>query len=237
MTGPFAAEVPQGDANLIARAAQLIIPSQDAPLSLVKNIPVAAGLGGGSSDAATALKILAQHWEKPLPNLPKILTLGADLPVCLNGQPAAFVSGIGECVQKLTAPLPLIYLVLVNPNISLSTRDVYQGTMIADAPSLPSPPSFQSVTDFAHWLNQQRNDLEKPAITRCPEIEKILNSLSWCRNCLCARMSGSGATCFGIFPNEATAKTSASQIQQAQPNWWVTQTALIRSPRRTFSVA
>lgn len=227
--------MPQGDANLIARAAQLIIPSQGAPLSLVKNIPVAAGLGGGSSDAAAALKILAQRWKKPLPNPPKILTLGADLPVCLNGQPAAFVSGIGECVEKLTAPLPPVYLVLVNPNISLSTHDVYRQTIIADAPSLSPLPRFQLVTDLAHWLNQQRNDLEKPAITCCPEIKEILSSLSRCRNCLCARMSGSGATCFGIFPNEATAKAAASQIQQTEPNWWMTQTALIRSPRSTFS--
>ncbi len=232
VSGPFANDVPKGGENLIVKAIDLLPSKPQTSIQLTKNIPVEAGLGGGSSDAATALQLLAEWGTGPISKPQYIHQLGADVPVCLHGQPAARVSGIGEHVQGLSDPLPETHLVLANPNIAVSTRDVFQITKLPPEAPLPAVPSFRSVIDFTAWLKEQRNDLEAAAIHCCGAITEVLSALRHCQNCLLARMSGSGATCFGIFTHASTAAAAATRLQRAHPNWWIVPTVLTHKTAR-----
>ena len=217
--GPFAAQVPPGEDNLVMRAARLMAAGRCAAVSLRKNIPVCAGLGGGSSDAAAAMRLLSHLWGLPLPGPQKAAALGADLPVCLGGEPAR-VEGIGERILKLP-PLPELHFVLANPGRMLPTGGVYAEAADTCASALPPLPRCGSAAALADWLRHQRNDLEKPAIRQCPAVAEILSALGGSRNCLLARMSGSGATCFGLFDTFPAARSAAAQLGRANPGWWV----------------
>ena len=219
VTGPTAAGLTPGDDNLVLRAARAFGAAPGAAITLEKNLPVASGIGGGSSDAAATLRALARLWQRPLPDAAAVLALGADVPVCLAGRPAR-MTGIGAGLVPLV--LPAAWLVLVNPGVALPTAAVFAGLERHGHPAMPRDlPQFQGVADLAAFLRLARNDLEAPAIRLAPAIAQCKASLASMSGCLLARMSGSGATCFGLFANSLTAHAAARALQAAHPGWWV----------------
>jgi 4-diphosphocytidyl-2-C-methyl-D-erythritol kinase len=220
VTGPFA-EGLGGDDNLVLRAARALGPGRGVALRLEKNLPVASGIGGGSSDAAAALLALSKLWEVPIPpELP--IVLGADVPVCLLGRPA-WLGGIGEDVVP-APPLPALGVVLVNPRIALSTPAVFkarQGPFSGAARFEPA----RGAKAFLDQLGERRNDLSDAAASLVPEIDAALASLG---RALLARMSGSGATCFGLYESKEAAQEAAARI--ARPGWWVAAGRLASRP-------
>ncbi|HEV2265112.1 MAG TPA: 4-(cytidine 5'-diphospho)-2-C-methyl-D-erythritol kinase [Stellaceae bacterium] len=228
ITGPFAAELSAHDPtqNLVWRAAEALARELGRPpgalIVLEKNLPIASGIGGGSSDAAATLMSLAALWNATLaPERLAVLgaTLGADVPVCLVGQ-AAFVGGIGETIAPAPA-LPDAWVVLVNPRRALPTPDVYksrQGPFGQPARFASAP---GNAAELAVILKQRRNDLGDAARTIVPEIEDVLAALAACDGALLTRMSGSGATCFALFADETAATAAAARVRRAKPGWWV----------------
>ncbi|SFS64338.1 4-diphosphocytidyl-2-C-methyl-D-erythritol kinase [Sulfitobacter marinus] len=222
--GPYADGVPLDDRNLVIRAARLLDPdaTRGARLVLTKVLPTAAGIGGGSADAATALKLLSNHWDVPIPE--DVASLGADVPVCLHDAPQR-MRGVGEILTPLP-PLPPCWLVLVNPNKSVSTPEVFKRLVSRHNEPMPdSIPAFDSAQGFAAWLSTQRNDLEQAALGVVPEIAACLAALD---DALLARMSGSGATCFGLYASEQAANHAAGRIDHAHPGWWVSAAEVLR---------
>ncbi len=240
--GPLAhACGPIGD-NLVLKAAALLS-SHVAGLKvghfqLWKRLPVAAGLGGGSSDAAAALRLLARA-NGLASNDPRLMqaarSTGADVPVCLDPRPR-LMRGIGDI---LSAPvdLPLLPAVLVNPGVMLATRDVFAAnkSIAAGAGGCPSSvPEFEFAQFFASGtragllaaLAEGCNDLEAPAMELAPEIAVVLAAMRDQSSCRFARMSGSGATCFGIFVSMRMAQRAARALRDKHPAWWVRATAL-----------
>ncbi len=215
--GPYAAVTPLDARNLVIRAARLLDAEvgRGARLHLTKMLPASAGIGGGSADAAAALTLLSAHWGVPIPN--DTAVLGADVPVCLNAYPQR-MTGIGENLVP-AGPLPPCWLVLVNPDQGMPTPDVFARLDSKMNPPMPPVlPSFETAPAFADWLATQRNDLEGPALQIVPAIANCLAAL---QDAIIARMSGSGATCFGLFESEARATGVAARIAKAQPGWWV----------------
>lgn len=228
--GPFAPALASAD-NLALKAARLVDGAGErgkglgAALHLVKNLPVAAGIGGGSADAAAALVGLSRLWGLPAPSAQASVALGADLPVCLAGAPC-FVGGIGEELAPAPA-LPRAYLLLVNPRRPLPTVDVfrrYSRSHSAPGRWQGAPPADAAA--LAALLAERRNDLTEAALSLLPEIAEILEALAGSAGCLLARMSGSGATCFGLFESPRAAATAAATLQVGAPHWWVRATAI-----------
>ena len=223
VTGPFAAGL-EGEAdNLVLRAARGLADvagiAPHAALVLEKNLPVASGIGGGSADAAAALRLLSRLWGVDLaPAIVRRLAerLGADVPVCLAGKPTR-MSGVGE--QLDPAPvLPDYGLVLVNPGVALSTADVFGARKGAFSAPAHLPDAWRDPTTMADGLRDATNDLQTPAIALQPAIGKVLAALNARPDCLLARMSGSGATCFGLFPDPDQAAREAAFL--ACEGWW-----------------
>ena len=183
---------------------------------------MAAGIGGGSADAAATLRGLARSMALgwPADRLRELgLTLGADVPVCLWGRPAR-LRGIGERLDPVRG-LPDLPLVLVNPGVGLGTAEVFRALdpdrkAIARSPFPPHP----SLTRFAVWLLESRNELEPAARRLAPVIDDVLERLRTEPDCLVARMSGSGATCFGLFTDAGKAASAAASIARDHPRWW-----------------
>jgi 4-diphosphocytidyl-2-C-methyl-D-erythritol kinase len=207
-------------------------------LTLVKNLPVASGMGGGSSDAAAALRALAKHWGIA-PNDPRIAQAaaqhGQDVPVCLKIE-NSYMTTTGTS----TAPqLPYADIVLVNPNKVLATPSVYQTYRESSQDFSPHAAFDEAPKDLETLimlLEQRRNDLEESAEQMLPEVPGILGALMATDECLFARMSGSGATCFGFFTDRSAARNAAALILKNHPNWWVAQSYIpCRSdPRQSF---
>ncbi|MBP7001562.1 4-(cytidine 5'-diphospho)-2-C-methyl-D-erythritol kinase [Amaricoccus sp.] len=219
VAGPFAAGLDAGPGNLVLRAAAAVRPEgRGAALRLTKRLPVAAGLGGGSADAAAALRLLGRLWGVPMPGAPALVALGADVPVCVEGR-AARMRGVGEALAP--APLPAFWLALANPGVAVSTAAVFAGLERRDNPGMEAVPRFAGAADLAAWLARQRNDLEAPALRLAPAIAAARAALAAQPGCLLARMSGSGATCFGIFAGAGAARAAAAAIARAEPGWWV----------------
>lgn len=226
--GPFGkalAAQPPAD-NLVWRAAELLAHETErtpaALITLVKNLPVASGIGGGSSDAATALMLLAALWGVEI--MPGRLValgakLGADVPVCLARR-TTFIGGVGELIAPAPS-LPETHVVLVNPGQPLPTPDVYksrqgpfgQVARFADAPA--------DAVALAAVLRQRRNDLTEAAQSLVPAIGDVLNALADCDGALLSRMSGSGATCFALFADAASARAAAARLRADHAEWWV----------------
>lgn len=222
VTGPRAADVPTDASNLILKAAAHVGATRGT-MHLEKHLPAAAGIGGGSSDAATALRLYAQAMGRPL--VDDGAALGADVPVCLRGR-ATRMRGIGEDLGPLS-DLPPLPAVLVNPGVSVPTPAVFAALSRKDNPEMPEVvPSGMSVAEFASWLGTQRNDLEPPARDLAPEIGETLTLIAGTTECLLARMSGSGATCFGLYETPAAASAAAAALAAAKPEWWVVDTML-----------
>jgi len=235
VSGPLAAAVPLDEQNLGFRAAQALAeacgPAGGARIELEKNLPVAAGLGGGSADAAAVLAGLSEHWHSavPRPSRQEIaLGLGADVPVCLYGRPA-FVAGIGERLTR-APPLPPAWLVLVNPGIALATSEVFaarRGGFSGPGRWSETLPDLPAVAERLAGLG---NDLEAPARALAPEIDLALALIGQMPEVLLARMSGSGATCFGLFANREEARNAATAIGTERPDWWVRVAPLLHGP-------
>ncbi|WP_300547944.1 4-(cytidine 5'-diphospho)-2-C-methyl-D-erythritol kinase [Roseovarius sp.] len=221
VAGPMAAGVPADADNLVMKAAALI--GQCADITLEKHLPSAAGIGGGSSDAATTLRALAEMADVALPR--DVLSLGADVPVCLLTG-AARMRGIGEDVIPL-AGVPPLHAILVNPRVPVATPTVFAGLEQRDNPAMPDPfPEWSEPADFIAWLATQRNDLQGPAIAAEPIIAEVLDTLLDTPGCQLARMSGSGATCFGLYDSDEHAAAAAGRLAEDCPGWWVRATCL-----------
>jgi 4-diphosphocytidyl-2-C-methyl-D-erythritol kinase len=231
LAGPFAGMLGGGaEDNLVWRAAEALARRQgvtgDAAITLTKNLPVASGIGGGSSDAAATLRALAGRWgETDCAALDEVArSLGSDVPACLLARPC-WLGGIGDRVEPAGA-LPRCGVVLVNPLIPLPTAKVYRGF---GGPF--SPPARFAVpadaTALAALLADRRNDLTESAIARAPIIADILERLAGLEHCLLARMSGSGATCFALFPHLADAEAAAVHLRHDAPHWWIAATRLM----------
>ncbi len=231
--GPRGHEVPGGDGNLVLKAAQRLRAAAGiqagGALKLTKQLPVAAGIGGGSADAAAALRILARLWglEAQTDLLQTIgLELGADVPACLRGE-TAFAAGIGEILTAAPV-LPPLWLVLANPGIALVTADVFAAR--SGGFSDPAPFAGQEIGDaraLAQTLGERHNDLTDAAIALVPAIKDVLAALDALPGRLLARMSGSGATCFALFARQAEATAAAARLAAAHPTWWVAPAPLL----------
>ncbi len=219
VTGRFSDQVPMDSSNLILEAAAVLDPQKGAKIRLQKEIPVMAGLGGGSADAAAALHALADLWGCALPAYEDAVALGADVPVCCVGQTAR-VEGIGESV-RLQEGVPEFAVVLINPAVSLATRDVFNAVEEPVRPPLTEVPRNCGVREFAEWLRLQNNDLQDIAIKKHGVIAEVIYALNGSRNCLLARMSGSGPSCFGLFPNDHAAQSAVQELTRSHPTWWI----------------
>ena len=228
VTGPFAGELAGSEEdNLVLRAARLLAQAGGveggARLKLAKMLPVGAGLGGGSSDAAVTLKALNHLWDLSLPGerLAELaLPLGADLPVCLYGRPA-LMRGLGDQLEP-APPLPPLWVLLVNPRQSLATADVYQARQGPfSAPGIWWRQQPQSAAEAATLLKAKPNDLQVPARKLCPAIQSVLSAIEGTSGCLLARMSGSGASCFGLYGTAKEAEAAAAVLAAAHPAWWI----------------
>jgi len=234
-TGPLALDCGDTADNLVFKAAKLLgelVPDlRLGAFSLDKVLPVAAGIGGGSADAAAALRLLAQANGLALddPRLIEAAKLtGADVPVCLASR-ACVMTGVGETLLPLS--LPKLPCVMVNPCIPVATKDVFQalglrhGELLVGATDVMRAPAWpeegSSVEDWVEALSSGSNDLEAPATRIQPVIGEVLSALSATNGAWLARMSGSGATCFAIYENTAEAQRAAQKIRLDHPGWWV----------------
>lgn len=221
LTGPFADTLPISDDNLVLKAAAKLAERRGiragAALHLIKNLPVASGIGGGSTDAAAALRLLARLWQTEVPE-DLALSLGADVPVCMTPTPQ-FMGGIGEDLRACPN-LPQAWMVLVNPMVSVSTGAVFNALATRDNPPGPIAPidGFQSANALISWLHAQRNDMEGAACSLCPPISDVLTALS---DAPLARMSGSGATCFALFETGPQAEHLAERLRRLNASWWI----------------
>ena len=214
VTGPRGEGVPADARNLVWKAAEFAgVPAR---ITLEKHLPAAAGIGGGSSDAAATLRALSRLTGAPVPD--RTETLGADIPVCLTPT-VSRMQGVGEVVTPLPA-LPPLHGVLVNPGVDVPTPQVFARLASRENPAMPATlPDWPDAATLALWLRSTRNDLEGPALQIAPVIGDALRTLQADSACLIARMSGSGATCFALTDSRAGAEAMAARI--ARLDWWV----------------
>jgi 4-diphosphocytidyl-2-C-methyl-D-erythritol kinase len=234
VTGPGAGHTGEDAENLVLKAARALaarVPGLAlGAFRLQKNLPVAAGLGGGSSDAAAALRLLARAngLAAADPRLYEAArATGADVPVCLDPR-ARLMRGVGEI---LSAPLelPRLSALLVNPGIALATKDVFsrwKRSANAAEPFEAGAAAMGSEDQVLRRLASQANDLEAPAIALAPAIADVLDALRALAGCRLARMSGSGATCFAVFSSAAERAVAAKVLRAKFPGWWIVETAL-----------
>jgi 4-diphosphocytidyl-2-C-methyl-D-erythritol kinase len=215
VTGPMARGVPVDERNLVLQAAATM--GATGHFTLDKHLPHAAGLGGGSADAAATLRALSVLTGRPLPEAPE--TLGADVPVCLSGV-SARMRGVGEELSPLPG-LPRLHALLVNPNLPVLTAEVFKRLAKTDNPPMPEEiPQGLDRAGMVAWLARQRNDLEAAAIAAEPVIAQVFQTLEVTPGCQLTRMSGSGGTCFGLYMDAETAHAAQGRLRQSQPGWW-----------------
>jgi len=236
MSGPLAQSCGDTSDNLVLKAARLLaerVPDMKAgSFSLDKVLPVAAGIGGGSADAAAALRLLAQLNGLALDD-PRIIEVaqltGADVPVCVNSR-SCVMTGVGETLQPLS--LPKIPCVMVNPGVPVATKDVFKALGLRNGELLVGatdvllrdrswPDEAASLEDWVEALAASSNDLEAPAMRVQPVISEVISALNATNGAWLARMSGSGATCFAIYENTAEAGRAAEKLRRDHPGWWV----------------
>ncbi len=228
--GPFARALENDPGNLVLNAARALAAHAGiqprAKIALAKNLPVASGIGGGSADAAAALRGLCKLWNISPPLKDIALSLGSDVPVCLESQ-SAWMTGRGEHIEPVA--LPRVPMVLVNPGVSVSTAEVFARVEQRTGTGTPKPGAIHSVGELVSWLKRTTNDLQRPAVEIAPVIEEALTALLNTGATL-ARMSGSGATCFGIYESDAAAQRAADAIAKARKGWWAKSTLTLPSP-------
>jgi 4-diphosphocytidyl-2-C-methyl-D-erythritol kinase len=235
ISGPFADALQGEQDNLVLKARDrlrtaLSETGQPAPpvdIRLEKNLPVASGIGGGSADAAATLRALLKFWSATLPpqKLNEIsLGLGADVPMCLAGKPA-FVCGIGDIVASLEN-MPSFSAILANPQKPVSTPEIFKRLHKKDNPPLAPHEGISGLDDWLHYLASSRNDLEPSArqlVTEIAEISAMLET----SGAAFVRMSGSGATCFGLFKSAAQADAALTELEASRPDWYFLRTNTI----------
>ncbi len=227
IVGPEADGLMACDDNLVTRAARAFWPAGALDLHLDKHLPVASGIGGGSADAAACIRGIdwldgqRGHLAAPDPaRVQQMIALGADVPMCVPCQPAR-AQGIGERITPLPdlAKLPIV---LVNPRLAVPTPMVFKALATKQNPEMSAlPPDLGDAAILTDYLSRQRNDLQTPAIALAPMIATVLDRIAASQDCALARMSGSGATCFGIYPNAAAATAAAEALGRENPGWWV----------------
>jgi 4-diphosphocytidyl-2-C-methyl-D-erythritol kinase len=236
VVGPGTGQTGANAENLVLKAARALAARvadlRQGTFRLEKNIPVAAGLGGGSADAAAALRLLARA-NKLAADDPRLheaaRATGADVPVCLDPRPR-LMRGIGD-ILSAPLPLPRLYGLLVNPGIALATKLVFSGWKAPRGEPAASMASMAmnempDVQRLLDWLAREANDLERPAMALAPAIGDVLTALRENAGCRLARMSGSGATCFALFLSAAEAAAAARQLRAQFPQWWICETVL-----------
>ncbi len=231
LTGPEAGALSNGP-NIITQVADRFA-TQQLSIWLEKNLPVASGIGGGSADAAATYRgILALTGRQAgADDAANLLEIGADVPMCVTAQPAR-VRGIGEDILPLPNMAPL-HVVLVNPRVPISTPMVFRALIQKQNSEISAlPQNLDDAGVFIDWLAAQRNDLQNPALGLAPQIGAALTAL---KGAVLARMSGSGATCFGIYETAGDAKTAANELRNKHPDWWVTP-ALLNGPPKVAPV-
>ncbi len=220
--GPFAAGLPTDGRNLILRAAEMVAPGAALAFHLEKHLPPASGIGGGSSDAAATIRLLhGSIYRSALPDAATLADLGADVPVCLTAPAPMRMRGIGERLDPV-AGLPAGGILLANPGVEVSTPAIFKRLVHKQNSGLPDVlPVWPDMAALALWLQDQRNDLEAPAIAEQPVIGAVIDALWGLPRCLFARMSGSGATCFALFSTEDGASSAAETLRESHPEWWI----------------
>lgn len=225
ITGPFADALSQEKDNIVLKAAKLLQDKfdiqQGAEIELVKNLPVSSGIGGGSADAAAVILALQELWNitSDLAELP--LSLGADVPVCMASETMQ-MAGVGEILRPVILTFPL-YMLLVNPGVSVSTAGIFRARADRNAAFSPGRNLPGEITSFAQLKDiteKSGNDLEYDACKAAPEIQETLAQIRKSNECLGVGMSGSGATCFGIFPSIESADRLASSFARDYLDWW-----------------
>ncbi|MEM7752132.1 MAG: 4-(cytidine 5'-diphospho)-2-C-methyl-D-erythritol kinase [Pseudomonadota bacterium] len=230
--GPEAEGVPADMSNLALKAAEMVADGAGASLLLEKHLPAASGIGGGSADAAAALRGMfacRDHLEGGEMGMPsdvlleryadRILGLGADVPMCLMSVPCR-ASGIGDKIEFLD--LPPLPALLVNPRVPVSTAAVFSALSERENAPMPAEvPTFEDASHLIDWLQDQRNDLQAAAIATVPVIAEVLEVLSGLPDCRLARMSGSGATCFALFETQDAAIAAGVILNARYPEWWM----------------
>lgn len=235
VTGPFGRSL-GGDNNLVSRAVAAFrarwpghVPF-GLDMTLAKNLPVAAGLGGGSADAAAAIRMMAGLGEGDIPagDLVALAAgLGADVPACLVSAPLV-ARGIGEIMRPLKT-FPACHVVLVNPLVPVATAEVFRRLESRENPPMPDiADPMTRPAQLGIWLAETRNDLEPTAIAVVPQIGDLIDRLGRSSGCMLARMSGSGATVFGLFGSSAQAHQAAHELRETYPDHWVAAAPLIR---------
>ncbi len=221
--GPFAEGLATDDGNLVIRAAKAMQAaagvSQGARLHLTKNLPIASGIGGGSADAAAALRVLSGLWSVEKDMSAIALALGADVPACLLSRTSRG-DGVGERLTKLGDGLTGAPVLLVNPRIALSTAAIFKAWDGVDRGALAHGNGLLKIAQSA------RNDLTAPATTLAPVIADVLTALEAQSGTTLVRMSGSGATCFALFESMAARDAAHASITEAHPDWWTMASAL-----------
>lgn len=233
--GPFAGQLANDETNLVLRAARALqdaargggimpggIAGGGARLVLDKRLPVASGIGGGSADAAATLRALDRLWDLRWP--PQRLAavgvrLGADVPMCLQSRPLR-ARGIGEEITLLPG-FPALDLVLANPGGAVSTKEVFAGLAGRHSRPLPDPGRLGDADAVADYVAATGNDLEAAACRLEPRIADVIAAIGASAGCRVARMSGSGATCFGLYRTGEEAAAAAASLQRFAPSWWV----------------
>ncbi len=228
LNGPYAKGLQAESDNLVLRAARALAAhsgnAQGATMSLTKNLPVASGIGGGSADAAAALRGLAKLWKFNV--LPAELQrmaedLGSDVPVCIAGK-SAWMEGRGERVTP-AGTLPGMAMVLVNPGVAVPTADVFRGLKSRRGTGkVDHAARMKQPGELIAFLKSTTNDLEAPARAIAPVIGEVLGELSRMPGIELWRMSGSGATCFGLFEDTNSAAMATIALSHSHPSWWAT---------------
>jgi 4-diphosphocytidyl-2-C-methyl-D-erythritol kinase len=231
--GPFAGDMPAPHDNLVTKAAQLLAAdykmTSHGRVTLNKKLPVASGIAGGSSDAATALTGFAKLWGLPEEHnrLLKIAQkLGADVPACLIRKPV-WAEGIGEKTTRLPE-MPPLHFVLANPMVATPTPEVFRRFRAKFSPPLQFAGRRKSASEWIAGLKIYRNDLLDAALEVTPQIRDVLTALSDTPNCHFARLSGSGATCFGVYDYPEAAMAAVNKLKQQYPRWWVSPATLLK---------
>lgn len=222
--GPFSAGLEGEGDNLVLRAARAL-GDGGASITLTKNLPVASGIGGGSADAAAALRGLCHLWNANNTDDLHALAagLGSDIPVCVDAV-TSFMEGRGEILRPAQA-MPRIAMLLVNPGVAVPTKGVFAALQSRSGAEMTLPQGrFNDTADLLRFLEVTRNDLEAPARALQPVIGEVLTAMAALPGALFTRMSGSGATCFGIFPDDDCCRRAAKALKDAHPDWWVAPT-------------
>ncbi len=208
--------------NSVIQASKLF---ENAPLNrlcirIEKNLPIGAGLGGGSADAAAIIRFITNHLGYPMPSNEDISKIGADVPACVLSI-ASRVGGIGEIVRPIDISAIDLWIVLVNPRIIVSTSSIFEDVIKKHNEPLESFDRFNSSNQFIEYLKRQRNDLQATAAKKWPEINNVLHAIENTKGVLLARMSGSGSTCFGLYRSKEVAKKAVNSINKENSSWWI----------------